>query len=1048
MARDPFQKFGGKAVQEPKDPFAQFGGASTEQSRARPAVQTTQDVTEAEIRAISQKHGLSKEQQEQLSDIKSYFGAISGELDPTTAAKETAGLASEVFALGIPQWMYKKFQTDEMEAAIDDMNELIRERKPWYRQATELVGGLGGALKGARAAAKVAQAGSRAARYYEPVTAITSPAAESLAEARRGEELTEAAKGAAIGAAFAGGLGAAAYGGKLIKDLSDSALKKMESQLEEIPGIMNRAESRMAQEAEEIDAKVKMIQRGAIDDYNQFKDVVPPNQINKLLAEADKKILKKPNSPEARAILKLTKAPKKELETALAFNRARTDINKKIGDTYKRLQPTRAAEDFKEMTRREYLVEEAAELKNVLPKWSPLRKVQFVISDARPLAKSIDTKLGTDMTEVLDDISRRGIKYQTELMPYMKTLSQLQRQTRRARIDSVRLYEALDTGNKGDIPDELFRAWKRFFNQAADEANRLGIKIDKRTNYVPYKRYAGLKYLEALDARAKELGEKVGADMKNLKEEEFNKLSKNKRFQELLSELEFIHNTPIDSAQLYNAKFNQSFNNRGQVFNKLRFEATAAREREGQIPEFVKNKDVGALASGWLQSTFKAAQIQPALDRLETVMRVAQKAGDQEVYEYIGNLLQDIQGTRKTIATAARDAMDAFRQGMEIRSDQAKDPVKKGMYQGIAYMPELLSTAGRQVYANYLGLNPKSVLQNLASPYIMNLGELGPAYTTKLYLEATTDLVKLIKSGKKLEPFLAEQGLLPPQWKGELLDGIKESSRRTLAGDAARSTIEKYENLMLGAFNKSEQIARFQNLAMAKRLTKDMTKDPRIAKRALDSLDPAYRRSAKRALEAGDSKALEERIVSYFNSNNMFNYDRANMSAYGRYMGPMFSVFSKWPTTIVGRILQETSDKGLMVGGYRTAQTLLAPYFALAMVDFATQPDNSDLYNRIVGRGGIKDWTPFDSVLSSAEGGIVESPAIQSGKALFEALQRDRDGAFNRWVQDTYNTFGYGSGLLRFLGEDIPIYSGRRKPEGPKMERRLKEIGRMIDELD
>lgn len=1004
------------------------------------------DISRQEIAQIAKKHNLNPEQAEQLDSIKSYFGAISSEFDPETTGKEFIGQVSEVFAMGIPQWMYKKFQSDKMEDAIDDMNQLIRERSPWYKTVTEIAGGFGGALKGARIAGKAAQAGSRAAKLYEPVTAVTAPAAEMLAEAKRGEELQEAAKGAALGVAFAGGLGGAAYAGKKLKDMSQAAIRRMDEQLAQMPDIIEKAEQKLANKAEEIQLKLDIVRNQAYETLDKFKQFTDDKALDTLLTKADKRLLKNPSSAKARALIESLEIAPEDLKPALAFGRVREDISEKLGDSVFRLQPTRAAQDYQEMIRRSALLEEAAEFSNILPKWSPLRRAQFVISDARPLAKTIDTKLGTDMSQVLDDISARGIKYQVEITPLMEELSTLQKQTRRDGVDSVKLFNALDSGESADIPKELFNRWKRFFSEAADRANQLGIKIDKRKNYVPYRRLSGLKYLEALKDRGKEIQEGYDVNIQKLNKVQFDELINEKDFKELVKELEFIHKQPIDNYRVFNAKYNQTFQNTSQVYNRLKQEAVAAYQRIGELPEFVKNKDTGNLASNWLQNTFKAAQIQPGLAKLETVMKVAQKMGDKESARYVGDLLADITGTRKTIATSAKDIMNNFQQAMEIRADKTKDPIKKAMYNGISYIPSFLSTAGRQVYANYLGLNPKSVLQNIASPWIMTVGELGPSYTTKLYLESMLDIVKAKKSGINIEKFLADKGFLPPQWKGELLDAMKESSRRSAVGDAGRVALEKYENLMLGLFNKSEQLARFVNYSMGRRIARDMVKNPEIRAKMMRSMDPAYQRTAKKALEEKNYKKLEENVATYLNAQNMFNYDRANMSAFGRQMGPMFSVFSKWPTTIVGRIIQETADKGMMAGGYRVGQTLLAPYLGLAMADLISKPENNDLYNRVVGRGGLKDWTPFDSVISGMEGGLVESPGIQAGRALFSALQTDKDGAFSRWVQDTYNTFGFGSGLLRFLGEDVPIYMGEKKPEGPKMERRIESIIKLIED--
>ena len=395
------------------------------------------------------------------------------------------------------------------------------------------------------------------------------------------------------------------------------------------------------------------------------------------------------------------------------------------------------------------------------------------------------------------------------------------------------------------------------------------------------------------------------------------------------------------------------------------------------------------------------------------------------------------------MASRTSKAITDFKDRLEVRAEAAEG-IEKGLYEGLSYLPGILSSTGRQVYTNYLGWNPKSIMQNIASPYIMMLGEVGPTKATKLYIEATLDLLKYKKSGGNINKLLTEEGLLAPQWTGEVLDGLRASAKKSSIADLSSRVLDKYEKAMMAGFEGSEKIARATNYFMSKRLAREALQNEKTAEAVWKSLDPAYQRLFKNAYKSEDLATAEKVLADYFNANNMFHYDRINMSEYGRQMGPLFSVFSKWPTHIGGKIMQEYRDKGIKKGSIRTAQTLLAPYLGLHAIDSLTRPENNDAYNNIVGKAGFAGWTPMDSVISVAQrgpGGIAETPFWQMTKAVKDAVKDDK--SMLRWLKDSYLTFGYGAGLFRVLGEELPAISGRRLPKkGHRLDRYLKEIER------
>lgn len=884
----------------------------------------------------------------------------------------------------------------------------------------------------------------------------------------------EATIGAGLGAGITGVAGGAIKGLGAIK--SKATRDAIEDTIRRAPDLDEAADRALA-DRPRLDIEETILRQADTTDFSKFKESVDNSLISKFLTDKDRKVLNassaehnllKRSISEAgeevtpanllqyKAFLKSQKMAE-FVTDSVPGNRSFRELLKQEGDNFVVRQYRRALKE-------EAALQAVAEsnLKNRLPQWSTARRLASLFSDVKPLTKSIDKRLGTSMEKTIDELSKKHNLYTVRLGDVLREVAQLRTATRKAGLSEQEVFRMLDSGK---VENPTVKAWQSFFESMRKEAHEVGVPIDKRKNYVPYRRLSTVKYQRALADRAKELQEASGFNLRKLDEAEYSALENNKLFKELKNEVEFLRGG-IKDAEDFSFKFSDILINPRANKSKLATDAFAAKARTGEIPDFVKDKETGNLAAKWVQSTFRHAAMRDGLAELRTVSKVANKAGDDFTHKYVTNLIEDIVGSRSdTLAAQASELADKFLIYAQRKASQAKNPIEKRLWEGTGYLPEIMNTMARQVYPNYIGLNPKSVLQNLAQPVLMNIPDIGYRSGLKAWTNSQVDMARILKEGVqiKLSPEMARaigkragetiktrsinmvmqnEGLLPKQWTGEMVDALKDSLKSNAVTDMSRAALDKYTNAMMAAFEKSEIYARGTSYFMGKRLAQDLFNNTAKARRFISELDsPAYQKSLTKALRAGNIDQFQNEMVSYLNAQNMFNYDRINMSAYGRYLGPMFSVFSKWPTSIAGRIIQQAADEGAIKGGKKLTQSLLAPFMTLAIVDHLTRPEDSQLYDRIVGRGGLSSWTPADSVSPLLEGGILQSPAFQSGGALAKALrEEDKLDATYRWVNDFYATFGFGSGLLRFFGEDMPVYRGDDKPTGPKIERRLKSI--------
>jgi len=947
------------------------------------------------------------------------------------------------------------------------------------------VGALAGIVGGGAAAAKALGAAPTIARAAGVGAVEGAVGGAGFSEKGSIKEFVkDTLIGAAGGGVIGGGVGLIGKGAaKLSSQKSQEAVETAVSDIlkREAPDMVQVAESAVKNKANIANEKI-LIKDADISSFKQFKKTADSDAALSLLNKADG------NPATDSAYNQAIRSELEELGEKLtpeniqmmkAYNRTASLLGK-VRDS---VPGTRSfmdlrAQEGKDFILRQYdrlLGEEAmldtvikSNMRDWIPQWSVARKLASKFSDVKPLAKSIDKRLGTNMEKVIDNMSRNHNLYTVRLGSTLEEIGKLKTLTRKAGLSEQDIFEQLDSGN---FTDPVTKQWQDFFEKVRQEAVEAGIPISKlktggkeATSYVPHRRLGTVRYQRAIADRVKSIQDGAGLNLKNLDDTGFEALSSDKSFDELLREVEFLRG-PVKSAEDFSSKLSSIVTDIRLNKEALATDAFASKARMGSIPDFVLDKQAGNLATKWVQSTFRHAALRDGLANLQSISKVADKAGDEYLTKYINNLTADIIGSRTdTVAGYSGQLMDKFLIYAQKKASSAEG-IPKLLWEGTAYLPETLNAMARQVYPNYIGLNPKSVIQNLSQPMLMSIPDIGYKSGVQAWAGAQLDIAKVLKDGMeiRLRPEMAKllnkkageviktrnlslvmqnEGMLPKQWTGEMVDALKDSLKSNAVTDMSRKALDKYTSVMMSAFEKSEIYARTTSYFMGRRLAHNLYRNADDAYKFVAQLDsPAYKKSMKKALDNKSLGEFQKQLVEYINSNHMFNYDRMNMSEYGRYLGPMFSVFSKWPTSISGKILQQTMDEGLGKGGKKIVQSLLAPFMALAIVDQLTKPEDSAIYNRVIGRGGFSSWTPIDSVSPLLEGGLLQSPAMQSGGALVKALRAEdkADGTY-KWANDFYDTFGVGSGLLRFLGEDIPVYRGEEKPKGPKIERRIKKI--------
>lgn len=518
-----------------------------------------------------------------------------------------------------------------------------------------------------------------------------------------------------------------------------------------------------------------------------------------------------------------------------------------------------------------------------------------------------------------------------------------------------------------------------------------------------------------------------------------------------------------------------------------RARAAMARQEEG-IPEYFKETNIYELAKQWTSNTFRHAAIRDELAELNQFKKFAQDQGDSWTVDYVDKLMRDITGTRTDVL--GKDSRRLIKRTEIQLNDYAARLREEGkdwkakQVERLTYIPEVYQMMAQSIYPNLLGLSPRAAFQNAISSPIMNIPELGANYgtrkamlaaaksmmPTKESIEVTPELAQYLSTrfklnakmtdakrarldsmvedgllsvddagnyafnvGKTIETtnsdvILGAQGILPAQWTGELVSQLRNELKNSSTYQASANMIERWTQASMAMFEASERMARMQTYHLANEVADDLVAGRSGATSWLNNISsPSYSRAINNSLKEGNEARTKQLVQRYFQSTNMFNYDRANMSAYGRYMGPLFSTFSKWPTAIAGRVTQELYDrKG--AGARKLGKQLLAPFILAAGVDaMLPTADESPERNVVLGQGGLKGITPLSSLSGFAKGEFATPPIAQAMGAVVEplmGLDEDTPSRVSKGLQKGATMFVPGANLLKLTGETIPQMMG------------------------
>lgn len=468
-----------------------------------------------------------------------------------------------------------------------------------------------------------------------------------------------------------------------------------------------------------------------------------------------------------------------------------------------------------------------------------------------------------------------------------------------------------------------------------------------------------------------------------------------------------------------------------------------AMQRKGKVPEFLREYNPLQLTDAWTNSMFKHAAQRAPLEQLQVYKNIATNRGVPEAAAYYDRLIKDLVGRRgNTLSTRIDDVLDRIEASFVNKAETAKMAGNRRLasfYEGLSIIPRTVPAMTQVIYPGVLGLNPRALLVNATQIPTMLVPEVGTAYGAKLYLRAIPRLLGLegaaglskLKRGSDA-PLSSLERLRRSTDKGGVdlgADDIFKSLKQSAEGDAggifsrdfldnvlegegmqarryyndvkdnllktpkdlgrfmdtSAKGMEKLGNGMMYFFEMTEKVNRATSLSFARDVADDLLKGSSDALKILKSprMGSGYKRAITEALEKKNEGEVFRLVKEYFQSTAVLNYDRASLSEAARYLGPIFSTFTKWPLTISGDIYQQilrTADVPTRRLIEANMKKYVVPFIGMIMFDRMARTwleDNvgEQAANSVLGR---------DSMLGIASSAPVMSPAaILTGENLF-----------------------------------------------------------------
>lgn len=480
------------------------------------------------------------------------------------------------------------------------------------------------------------------------------------------------------------------------------------------------------------------------------------------------------------------------------------------------------------------------------------------------------------------------------------------------------------------------------------------------------------------------------------------------------------------------------FNPQGR--DRLDTFAKAALERKDAIPLWARETNLYKLAHRWANNSLSDLYLRGGIDKLRNASRMLGTLRATREQEYVDKLIADMVGRRKgTAAEYFSRAQEAYYTNIDRRIRRANSPWQKGALTTMRALPTILQDLTKQMYPNLLS-TPRATIANLTQTFTKTLPEFGTPYGSLLFLRGAMRIGGIRNLPKMLARAEA-MGLSANKVMDTSADYLAEGLLRSMPAQKVTSVFRGLANAAMWPFAQAESLNRAIAFGASEMMANDLMRGSKLAETALMRMPSSVRTAVAQARTSGDLGEMVRQLATHMVNTTQLQYNRASMAEYGRTMGPMLSAFTKWPTSILGQMVEGYRTKGPIAGTVRLGEQLVAPWLLFQVADRlmgeGTDEGLSDRQKLLFGSQGLSQAAPIGSLGALATGEMFTPPVVDAAVQLFIDPARESDSQqmldkMKRSAENSLYTFAPGGlgGWIRLVTDNgVTMVTGER-PEG------------------
>lgn len=624
----------------------------------------------------------------------------------------------------------------------------------------------------------------------------------------------------------------------------------------------------------------------------------------------------------------------------------------------------------------------------------PTSALGRTFKDGQLVANDLDEKLGFNMVGELDGFSRGKDAFTTAAAQPYKLGVEARHATRNLKgvsEESVgkalagewdRIPAAEARTLEGEAGTAVLAKWRAAFDSVFRQVQAAGYEPGRLDNFFPLHAMRGADLGLALERGVEQIKARaVKRQLPNLRDV----AEGDEEAQELLGFIASRLKKPInelDNKDIFQAP-------RQLISQELKegvgYDPTTLHLRAGSLPDSVREWRPGEMLTFYINNNLKGVYMQTPFRRMQAHVRALDSLGLTKTADFYRRYLDDMSGVARGTQLVLGEKAEAMRMWGRRLAERGGMGTVVG--KTAAAVPELFGIASSGLYPAYLGANVRATLRNLTQTWATTAPEIGGAYGYSLVARGTGAAAKAAASGVSPAEFLRTRGQLAGHVGAEAAQVLDPSK----ATGHIRQAYDKYNELLMAAYSATDTSNRFITMHAGHEWAKDLIAGDARALKALTRMQRGAREALlpniKQLLEEKNSAQLGNILGDYLVGRTQFRYGKEQLNEFGRVMGPVVSMFSKWPVMVSSDIINQFRHKGFVGGGARVLEKYAAPYLALHYMSTAiaeqTELEKSPAYKYLVGN--LPSLSPLEAAFTwdLAGGPLVRAPAA-IGQAIKE----------------------------------------------------------------